>query len=118
MRKSAFAGGFCAALAVVTVLQAAASASGSATRLFEAGEAYFRHERLPRALQSWEAALESVTAQGGQAYAIPAGASDHPLGGLGFARWAGRRLICFVGLGLRSRSPRTGLDHLNWLTSR
>ena len=37
---------------------------------------------------SWEAALESVTAQGGQAYAIPAGASDHPLGGLGFARWA------------------------------
>jgi 1-aminocyclopropane-1-carboxylate deaminase len=25
---------------------------------------------------------------GGKPYAIPAGASDHPLGGLGFARWA------------------------------
>lgn len=37
---------------------------------------------------SWEAALESVTARGGKPYAIPAGASDHPLGGLGFARWA------------------------------
>jgi 1-aminocyclopropane-1-carboxylate deaminase len=37
---------------------------------------------------SWEAALESVTDRGGKPYAIPAGASDHPLGGLGFARWA------------------------------
>ena len=37
---------------------------------------------------SWEAALESVTERGGKPYAIPAGASDHPLGGLGFARWA------------------------------
>ena len=37
---------------------------------------------------SWEAALESVTERGGTPYAIPAGASDHPLGGLGFARWA------------------------------
>jgi 1-aminocyclopropane-1-carboxylate deaminase len=37
---------------------------------------------------SWEAALESVRARGGTPYAIPAGASDHPLGGLGFARWA------------------------------
>src|SRR5207237_3205095 len=27
-------------------------------------------------------------ASGGKPYAIPAGASDHPLGGLGFARWA------------------------------
>ena len=26
--------------------------------------------------------------RGGKPYAIPAGASDHPLGGLGFARWA------------------------------
>jgi 1-aminocyclopropane-1-carboxylate deaminase len=25
---------------------------------------------------------------GGTPYAIPAGASDHPLGGLGFANWA------------------------------
>jgi 1-aminocyclopropane-1-carboxylate deaminase len=37
---------------------------------------------------SWEAALASVEEAGGRPYAIPAGASDHPLGGLGFARWA------------------------------
>jgi 1-aminocyclopropane-1-carboxylate deaminase len=37
---------------------------------------------------SWEDALASVEARGGRPYAIPAGASDHPLGGLGFARWA------------------------------
>ncbi len=37
---------------------------------------------------SWEDALSSVTDAGGKPYAIPAGASDHPLGGLGFARWA------------------------------
>jgi 1-aminocyclopropane-1-carboxylate deaminase len=37
---------------------------------------------------SWEQALTSVKEQGGKPYAIPAGASDHPLGGLGFARWA------------------------------
>ena len=37
---------------------------------------------------SWEAALESVREKGGKPYPIPAGASDHPLGGLGFARWA------------------------------
>ncbi len=38
---------------------------------------------------SWEEALASVQERGGKPYAIPAGASDHPLGGLGFARWAG-----------------------------
>jgi 1-aminocyclopropane-1-carboxylate deaminase len=38
--------------------------------------------------ESWEEALDSVSAQGGTPYAVPAGASDHPLGGLGFARWA------------------------------
>jgi 1-aminocyclopropane-1-carboxylate deaminase len=38
--------------------------------------------------QSWEEALASVVERGGKPYAIPAGASDHPLGGLGFARWA------------------------------
>ena len=38
---------------------------------------------------SWEEALASVEERGGKPYAIPAGASDHPLGGLGFARWAG-----------------------------
>jgi 1-aminocyclopropane-1-carboxylate deaminase len=37
---------------------------------------------------SWEQALRDVVEGGGTPYAIPAGASDHPLGGLGFARWA------------------------------
>ena len=37
---------------------------------------------------SWKAALASVEAAGGVPYAIPAGASDHPLGGMGFANWA------------------------------
>jgi 1-aminocyclopropane-1-carboxylate deaminase len=37
---------------------------------------------------SWEEALASVETAGGTPYPIPAGASDHPLGGLGFARWA------------------------------
>jgi 1-aminocyclopropane-1-carboxylate deaminase len=36
---------------------------------------------------SWRAALDSVVAAGGKPYPIPAGASDHPLGGLGFANW-------------------------------
>jgi 1-aminocyclopropane-1-carboxylate deaminase len=38
--------------------------------------------------ESWEAALAEVVASGGTPYAIPAGASDHRLGGLGFANWA------------------------------
>jgi 1-aminocyclopropane-1-carboxylate deaminase len=38
--------------------------------------------------QSWENALEQIRADGGVPYAIPAGASDHRLGGLGFANWA------------------------------
>jgi 1-aminocyclopropane-1-carboxylate deaminase len=37
---------------------------------------------------SWERALDDVRGQGGVPYPIPAGASDHPLGGLGFAGWA------------------------------
>jgi len=37
--------------------------------------------------ESWRRALDSVEAAGGKPYAIPAGASDHPLGGLGFANW-------------------------------
>lgn len=37
---------------------------------------------------SWEQAIEEVQARGGKPYPIPAGASDHPLGGLGFANWA------------------------------
>ncbi|WP_329290503.1 1-aminocyclopropane-1-carboxylate deaminase [Streptomyces pseudovenezuelae] len=38
--------------------------------------------------ESWEQALRDVEESGGRPYAIPAGASDHPLGGLGFAAWA------------------------------
>jgi 1-aminocyclopropane-1-carboxylate deaminase len=38
--------------------------------------------------ESWEQALADVEKAGGKPYAIPAGASDHELGGLGFARWA------------------------------
>jgi 1-aminocyclopropane-1-carboxylate deaminase len=37
---------------------------------------------------SWQKALDSVVAAGGKPYPIPAGASDHELGGLGFANWA------------------------------
>src|SRR6185503_12719582 len=37
---------------------------------------------------SWQRALDSVVEAGGKPYPIPAGASDHPLGGLGFANWA------------------------------
>lgn len=37
---------------------------------------------------SWTRALDDVKERGGTPYAIPAGASDHPLGGLGFANWA------------------------------
>jgi 1-aminocyclopropane-1-carboxylate deaminase len=38
--------------------------------------------------ESWEQAMADVERGGGKPYAIPAGASDHELGGLGFARWA------------------------------
>ncbi len=38
--------------------------------------------------ESWERALEQIRRAGGVPYAIPAGASDHPLGGLGFANFA------------------------------
>jgi 1-aminocyclopropane-1-carboxylate deaminase len=38
--------------------------------------------------ESWESALAEIEAAGGKPYAIPAGGSDHRLGGLGFARWA------------------------------
>ena len=37
---------------------------------------------------SWQEALDEVRADGGTPYGIPAGASEHPLGGLGFANWA------------------------------
>ena len=38
--------------------------------------------------ESWEQALADVRAKGGKPYAIPAGASDHPLGGLGYVGFA------------------------------
>jgi 1-aminocyclopropane-1-carboxylate deaminase len=38
--------------------------------------------------QSWEDAIREVEEAGGTPYPIPAGASEHPLGGLGFANWA------------------------------
>jgi 1-aminocyclopropane-1-carboxylate deaminase len=38
--------------------------------------------------QTWERALEEVRREGSKPYAIPAGASDHPLGGLGYAHFA------------------------------
>ncbi len=37
---------------------------------------------------SWEEAMQEVRDSGGTPYGIPAGASEHPLGGLGFAQWA------------------------------
>lgn len=38
--------------------------------------------------ESWERALEDVKAKGGRPYPIPAGASVHPLGGLGYVGFA------------------------------
>ena len=38
--------------------------------------------------ESWERALEDIKLKGGTPYPIPAGASDHPLGGLGYAGFA------------------------------
>lgn len=37
---------------------------------------------------SWEQAIKDVEDAGGKPYPIPAGASEHHLGGLGFANWA------------------------------
>ncbi len=49
--------------------------------------------------ESWEQALRDVQAAGGRPYAIPAGASDHPLGGLGYANWASE--VADAGTGAR-----------------
>jgi 1-aminocyclopropane-1-carboxylate deaminase len=38
--------------------------------------------------ESWQQTISEVESSGGKPYAIPAGASDHRLGGLGFANWA------------------------------
>jgi 1-aminocyclopropane-1-carboxylate deaminase len=46
----------------------------------------FSHEDFSIALkESWQRAVEAVRCAGGKPYGIPAGASDHPLGGLGYA---------------------------------
>ena len=50
--------------------------------------------------ESWEQALRDVEERGGKPYAIPAGASDHPLGGLGFASWAAEVAAQEVELGV------------------
>ena len=38
--------------------------------------------------QTAKGLVEEIEQKGGRPYYIPAGASDHPLGGVGFARWA------------------------------
>lgn len=54
---------------------------GAKVRLVEAGFGIGLKE-------SFETAVSEIEAAGGKPYPIPAGASDHPLGGLGFANWA------------------------------
>jgi 1-aminocyclopropane-1-carboxylate deaminase len=54
---------------------------GADIRLVEAGFSIGLRE-------SWQRAIAEVEAAGGRPYAIPAGASDHRLGGLGYVRWA------------------------------
>lgn len=52
-------------------------------------ETLFEGEGYSTAIkETWERALEEVRREGGRPYAIPAGASDHPLGGLGYANFA------------------------------
>ena len=38
--------------------------------------------------ESWQEAIDEIEREGGKPYPIPAGASEHRLGGLGFANWA------------------------------
>jgi 1-aminocyclopropane-1-carboxylate deaminase len=52
-------------------------------------EIMFSREDFSIAIKdSWQRAIEAVERAGGRPYAIPAGASDHPLDGLGYARFA------------------------------
>ena len=51
--------------------------------------------------ESWEQALEEVRAGGGKPYAIPAGASDHKLGGLGYVGFAEEVRMQEAALGFR-----------------
>lgn len=50
---------------------------------------------------SWEKALEDVRARGGKPYAIPAGASVHKLGGLGYVGFAEEVRAQEAGLGFK-----------------
>ena len=51
--------------------------------------------------ESWERAIADVKAKGGKPYAIPAGASVHPLGGLGYVGFAEEVRQQEAALGLR-----------------
>src|SRR4029077_4183203 len=51
--------------------------------------------------ESWTAALEEVRARGGKPYAIPAGASVHKFGGLGYVGFAEEVRAQEASMGLR-----------------
>jgi 1-aminocyclopropane-1-carboxylate deaminase len=51
--------------------------------------------------ESWERALEDIKAKGGKPYAIPAGASVHKYGGLGFVGFAEEVRVQEAGLGFK-----------------
>ena len=46
--------------------------------------------------QSWEDAMQEVRDEGGKPYGIPAGASVHPLGGLGYVGFAEEVRTCLL----------------------
>ena len=52
------------------------------------GEGYSTEEKM-----TWKETLDDIVASGGKPYPIPAGASDHLLGGLGYANFADELLI-------------------------
>jgi 1-aminocyclopropane-1-carboxylate deaminase len=58
------------------------------SRLMGAETLFEEGDYSTKAKKTWERALEQVRREGGKPYAIPAGASDHPLGGLGYANFA------------------------------
>ena len=67
--------------------------------------------------KSWEQALREIEESGGRPYAIPAGASDHPLGGLGFAAWAFEVAEDPAGL-FRGHAARLSSRRARWLVRR
>lgn len=64
---------------------------------------------------SWEKALYEVKASGGRPYAIPAGASVHPSGGLGYVGFAEEVRARRNSLGLASTCTVTGSTHAGML---